>query len=100
MAASDLRLESADERDASKEWRDHGWYEHKNEKGNKDGIPDRFYARPGFDFWVEWKRIGKPLEEKQELRIKHMRAMGLRVLAPCYTRNQFWRYVRDNAPQI
>lgn len=98
--ASELRLESEDERETSKEWRGFGWFEVKNERNNKDGVPDRFYARPGFDFWCEWKRIGEPLGEKQELRIKHMRAMGLRVLAPCYTRNQFWRWVRENAPAI
>lgn len=97
MAASEHRRESVDERQASGEWRERGGYEHKNAQANKDGIPDRFYARNGKSFWVEWKRIGKPLEEKQVLRIEQMREAGLLVLAPCYTRNEFWRFVRDNA---
>jgi hypothetical protein len=99
MAASE-RLESVDEREASAEWRGQGWFELKIMRANKDGPPDRFYARPGFDFWCEWKRIGEPLGDKQEIRIKQMRDMGLRVLAPCYTRNQFWRWVRENAPAV
>ncbi len=100
MADSDLRLESFDERTASSEWRGHGWYEHKNAASNKNGVPDRYYARPGFQFFVEWKRIGEPLGDQQSQRVEHLRRMGVNVLAPCHTRNQFWRYVRDNAPQI
>jgi hypothetical protein len=93
----EFRLESVDERAASSEWRSRGGYEHKNERTSRSGVPDRFYARNGKSFWVEWKRIGEPLEGQQELRIAAMRAAGLLVLGPCYTRNEFWRFVRDNA---
>lgn len=91
-----VRRESEDERKASKEWRDLGYFEVKISKANKSGVPDRFYASGdlGVRFWCEWKREDTDVVEgsQQDKRIAELRANGETVIV-AHSREDFWRQV-------
>jgi len=91
------KLEKADERATSAEWRDLGHIELKIEACNHDGWPDRWYKAPGLGipvgFWCEWKAVGEEPEEHQLLRHEELRAQG-EIVIVAHTRREFWMEVR------
>lgn len=90
------RLESADERATSKEWRGLGYVELKIMVCNHDGWPDRWYAAAGLGvpaFWCEWKQVGVDPEPHQLLRHEELREQG-QIVIVAHSRREFWDEVR------
>lgn len=93
-----VKRESEDERKASKEWRDLGYFEVKIMLANKNGVPDRFYASAelGVRFWCEWKKEDTDVisGSQQDKRIAELRDNGETVIV-AHSREDFWRQVQS-----
>ncbi len=73
-------LEADLEKDAIKLAKRRGWLTRKFKSPGRRSDPDRWFARNGVIFWVEFKRLGNEPTEGQWEIIGEMRAAGLDVI--------------------
>lgn len=73
-------LEADLEKDAIKFAKRHSWLTRKFRHAGRRAAPDRWFAKGGIIFWVEFKRQGNVPSEQQYEEIFAMRGAGLDVL--------------------
>lgn len=73
-------LEQDLEDDAIKLAKRHDWLTRKFRHAGRRAAPDRWFAKAGRIFWVEFKRQGNAPSEQQYQEISDMRAAGLDVV--------------------
>lgn len=72
-------LEADIERDCGKRQKARGWWHRKYKTQGHRSAPDRQFVRHGREVYVEFKRPGKHLTEKQEEYHREMKAAGMEV---------------------